>query len=71
MKIDDMTDRAILIALHDSIQDIKKRLTHIETNQTLTNKWARGIALSRGADHIVAEIDAHLAEVEVRKNGGA
>ena len=62
-----MSDRELLLSLHTELRGIKRRLgegdrrfARIEGNQTMLVGWAREIALSRQADHVVAQIDAHL-----------
>lgn len=54
-----MTDK-LALKLSQQLDDISRRLSRLEANQTILIGWAREVALVRGADHVVEEIDAHL-----------
>lgn len=59
------TDRDLLLSIWADLRVIKKQIRRIETNQSMYVERARQIALSRNADHVVAQIDAHIEAQEV------
>jgi hypothetical protein len=58
VNVKDMSDRELLESLH-------KRVVHIEANQSVLVHTMKKIALARGAEAVVEELEAHFA------NGGS